>query len=189
MSAPLSKAVFGGVLALGLWSVIGCGGGSPSDVVLPDAVDVSLLPEGAIAAPSVTLELSAASGRDIGIAVQAVGLAGATGVAFELDYDPAVLEFVGIGPGTFFGQGGVVGAENVEGAPGKLVGVAGSVDQSPFQGTGLLLTLQFRLRQLRDGETTLIFGVPQSLVYGTDGAAGAQSFTGARLLMRIRAPN
>jgi hypothetical protein len=171
-------------------SWLGCGGGSPSDVVLPDQVDVTLTPLEAPVPRSVGLELAAASGRDLSLQVVGQGLEAATGVAFELRYDPGFLEFTGAGPGTFFGPAAVVGASVVEAAPGRLVGVAAGADQVQGRsGSGTLLTLQFRLRQLRDVDLPLIFEVPESLVYGPDGVAGQHVFTSAQLISRIRAPS
>ena len=184
-TVPRLGGAAGVVLVLAL--ALGCGGGSPSDVVPPDEVDVSISPVQQPAARSLRLELAAASGPDLGIQLVGQDLEGATGVAFELRYDDAFLEFTGAGPGTFFGSNAVLGANVVETAPGVLVGVAATPDQANgVNGSGTLLTLQFQLRQLRDNETLLSFGVPQSLVYGPGGVAGNHSFTDARLVTRIR---
>jgi hypothetical protein len=180
LAATLSGALLGG---------LACGGGSPSDIVLPQEVDVSLAPLDAPGPHSIGLELAAASGRDVSVRVTGRALEEATGVAFELQYDTDLLELVGPDPGTFFGPSGVTGAADVDGVQGRLVGVAAKADQATgSSGDGTLLTLRFRLRQLRDADSDLIFGVPQSLVYGPAGVAGQHSFTGARLSTRIRAP-
>ena len=166
----------------------GCGGGSPSDVVLPDEVDVTLASTEEPVPRSVELGLASAEGDDVGVQVLARDVDASTGVAFELRYDPTFLEFRSAGPGTFFGGTSVQGANVVETQPGVLVGVTAAEDQTaPQSGSGTLLTLQFRLRQLRDGQTDLQFAVPESQVYGTNGVAGQHSFTSARLVTRIRA--
>jgi hypothetical protein len=187
--APVDSAslLAGTVVAAALW--LGCGGGSPSDVVLPQEVDVTLVPQQDLVPRTVNLDLAAASGRDLSVRLLGTELEGVTGVAFELRYDPVLLEFRGVGPGTFFGQGAVLGAEVVEAAPGRLVGVAAGADQTVGRsGSGSLLTLQFRLLQLRDGETPLGFGAPESRAYDAAGTAGQHAFIGARLVTRIRAP-
>jgi hypothetical protein len=178
----------GGLAALAaLW--VGCGGGSPSDVVLPEDVDVTLEPIGTPAAHDVGFTLGGKDGREITLMVAGTGLAGATGVAFELHYDPDFLDFVSASSNAFFGSGSVSTARPVQGAAGVLVGVAAATDQTTGRnGSGALVTLRFRLRELRDGETDLIFGVPQSLVYAPAGVAGEHTFTGGRLVTRIRAP-
>jgi hypothetical protein len=71
----------------------------------------------------------------------------------------------------------------------RIVGVAAASDQSTGRsGSGSLLSLRFRLRELRDAQVDLIFGVPQSEVYSPAGAAGQHTFTGGRLETRIRPP-
>lgn len=180
------------LLAIALSAVAGagCGGGSPSDIVPPGAVDVVLSPLTEVPPGSVSLELAGASGRDLSIRVEAVQLDSMAGVAFELRYDPALLDFTGIAPGVFLGADAVLGANVVEAAPGLLVGVATLPDPSILRsGSGGLLTLLFRLKQLRDAETTLVFGVPQSTVYARGGPAEGDGFTGARLVTLIRPPS
>lgn len=177
------------VLAAALLAVPACGGGSPSDVVLPDEVDVTLAALDESVPRSVELGLASAEGAEVGIQVLARELETSTGVAFELNYDPTFLEFRSAGPGTYFGATSVQGADVVETQPGVLVGVSANEDQGATRnGSGTLLTLQFRLRQLRDAETDLVFGFPESQVYGVSGVAGQHSFSSARLVTRIRAP-
>lgn len=186
------RATLAGILAVALSAVsgTGCGGGSPSDIVPPGAVDVVLTPLTEVLPGSVSLELAGASGRDLSIRVEAVQLDSVAGVAFELRYDPALLDFTGIAPGVFLGAEAVLGANVVEAAPGVLVGVATLPDPSVLRsGSGALLTLLFRLEQLRDAETTLVFGVPQSTVYARGGPAEGDGFTGARLVTLIRPPS
>lgn len=178
----LALAAAGGLLA-------GCGGGSPSDVVLPGDVDVTLVSLEEPGAHAVGLELGPVSGRELTVRVVGIDLENATGVAFELGFDPMLLEFEESGPGSFFGQGSVRGVNVVEGSPGRLVGVAAAPDQSqPQSGNGPLVTLQFQLKQLRDDSVDLIFAVPASLVYGPAGVAGQHTFSSAQLTTRIRPP-
>ena len=168
---------------------LGCGGGSPSDIVPPGAVDVTLVLLDEPVPRSVQLELASAEGLDVTLRVVGAELEDATGVAFELEYDPALLEFRGAEPGGLFGPGAAVGAGIVQGAPGRLVGVSARADQTQgLSGSGAVATLNFRLKQLRDSESTLIFGVPESLVYGPAGVAGQHAFLTARLVTRIRPP-
>jgi hypothetical protein len=179
----------GAALVIFLLQAVGCGGGSPSDVVLPEEVDVTLLSAAPVGPKTVSLDLASANGRDVGLRVLATDFAAVTGVAFEVAYDDALLEFVGAGPGTFFGEANVSGADVVEDSPGRVVAVAAGTDQTVARdGGGTLLTLQFRLKRLRDGETPLSFGVPQSLVYGPAGVADGYVFTAASLITRIREP-
>jgi hypothetical protein len=167
---------------------LGCGGGSPSDVLLPSLVEVTFDGPRAPEARSIVLELASASGRDVAVNVVAVGLEEVTGVAFELDYDPALLEFVGSAPGVFFGPTAVARAAVVEAAPGRLVGVSASPEQTQTRsGSGTVLTLAFQLRQLRDAESVLAFRSPESQIYGTGGSLEARAFTGGRLVTRIQA--
>jgi hypothetical protein len=129
------------------------------------------------------------SGRQITLQVSGAGLEAATGVAFELRYDPELLEFTGSSAGTFFGGDAATGAAVVEADGSLLVGVAAASDQATGRnGSGSLITLRFDLRELRDDQVDLLFGVPQSEVYGPAGVAGQHTFTGARLETRIRAP-
>jgi hypothetical protein len=168
-------------------SIVACGGGSATDVVLPESVTVTFdgLPGGA---RSVGLQLVSATDREMEVNVVATSLEHVTGVAFELDYDPGLLEFVESTPGSFFGAGGLARAAAVEGAPGQLVGVAAAADQSEDRsGSGVLLTLAFRLRELRDADSQLTFRLPESEVYGAPGFTTAQEFANARLITRIRA--
>jgi hypothetical protein len=66
--------------------------------------------------------------------------------------------------------------------------VAAAVDQATGRnGAGSLVTLRFDLRELRDAQVDLLFGLPQSEVYGPAGVAGQHTFTGGRLETRIRA--
>jgi hypothetical protein len=188
-SGPRRACVFLAALAT-LWSAAACGGGSPSDIVLPEEVEVSLTPVASPASRAVTLTLAATTGRDLSLQLVAVELAEATGVAFELSFDPALLEFRGLGPGAYFGENAVLGSDVVEDLAGHIVGVAGAADQSAGRsGSGTLLTLQFRLRQLRDGQSTLTFELPQSIVYGVAGPSSEHTFVGARLDTRIREPS
>jgi hypothetical protein len=156
--------------------------------VTPRAVSVSLQPLESSSLPAVSLELAAVSGADLALELSGSSLEEATGVVFELRYDPALLEFTGLGPGTFFGDGAKLGADVTEEEPGVLVGVAAAPDPVEGRtGSGALLTLGFRLRQLRDAETTLVFGSAESAVYGPTAIAGQHAFVGARLVTRIRA--
>lgn len=169
---------------------LGCGGGSPSDILNPSEVDVTLTPIGEPGANSVGLELAGADGPTLSLRVQATGLESATGVAFELRYDTQILEFTGATGGAFFGTGAVAGARVVENEPGKLVGVAAAANQGEGRsGSGTLLTLAFRLKQLRDTQSGLIFGAAESLVYGPAGVAGQHSFSSAQLVTLIRSPS
>ena len=183
------RKVYGALIVVAFASGIGCGGGSPSDIVLPDDVDVTLTPIGAPGAHSVGLELVGKSGRQITLQLSGVGLEAATGVAFELRYDPDLLEFTGSSTGSFFGANPAAGAAVVEADGSLLVGVAAAADQATGRnGSGPLITLRFDLRELRDDQVDLIFGTPQSEVYGPAGVAGQHTFTGGRLETRIRAP-
>ncbi len=177
------------LLAVAVAAGAGCGGGSPSDIVLPQDVDVTLTPLGPPGAHAVGLELAGKNGREITLQLSGAGLEGATGVAFELQYDPDLLEFTGSSPGTFFGGDAATGAAVVEADGRLLVGVAAAADQATGRnGAGPLLTLRFQLRELRDAQVDLLFGLPQSEVYGPAGVAGQHTFTGGRLETRIRAP-
>ncbi|HEY7529166.1 MAG TPA: cohesin domain-containing protein [Gemmatimonadota bacterium] len=181
-----ASPLLAGVLALAL-AAAGCGGGSSSDILSPRGVGVSLQPLETVGLPAVALELAAVSGSELALELSGSGLEGAAGVVFELRYDPALLEFTGVGPGTFFGDGSRIGAEVTETEPGVLVGVAAGSDPGEGRnGSGALLTLGFRLRQLRDAETTLVFGAEESAVYGTETIQGQHAFIGARLVTRIR---
>jgi hypothetical protein len=186
-AVPGTLGVLLALAAAAYW--LGCGGGSPSDVVIPQDVEVTLAPVEVPGPRSVTLALKAASGREIALDLIGLDMENATGVAFDLEYDPNFLEFVGADPGEFFGPGAVAGAGNLEDGPGRLVGVAAVFDQAVGRsGSGALLTFRFRLRELRDGITNLIFEVPQSVVYGPDSSVSQHVFTGARLVTRIRLP-
>jgi hypothetical protein len=184
-----SRVAFIGLMTAALAvvpAILGCGGGSPSDIVLPEQVDVSFIGLQAPAPRSVGLELAASDGRQVSLGVVALELESASGIAFELLYDAAMLEFAGMAPGTFFGSSAVVGASVVEAAPGRLVGVAASSDQaSALNGSGTLLVLSFRLTQLRDAETGFVFAANESLVYGPEGPANGNAFTGGQLVTRI----
>jgi hypothetical protein len=186
-AAP-ARAATGLVVASIVAATAACGGGSPSDIVTPRAVGVSLQPLETVGLPAVALELSAVSGSELALELPGSGLEDATGVVFELRYDPALLEFTGVGPGTFFGESARLGADVTEAAPGVLVGVAAAPEPDEGRnGSGALLTLGFRLRQLRDAETTLVFGNEESAVYGPETIEGQHAFVGARLVTRIRA--
>jgi hypothetical protein len=176
--------------ALGLvtagW-ILACGGGSASDVLPPESVSVTF--DGPGANPrSVGLQLVSATDRELEVDVVATSLEHVTGVAFELDYDPGLLEFVESTPGSFFGADGLARAAAVEGSPGQLVGVAAAADQrADRSGTGVLVTLSFRLRELRDADSPLTFRLPESQMYGAPGSTMTQDFASARLITRIRA--
>ncbi len=175
------------MLAAASW--LGCGGGSPSDVVVPQEVEVTVAPVELAGPRSITVSLAAASGRELSLDVVGREIEGATGVAFDLDYDPAVLEFTAAEAGPFFGPGAVAGAGVVQDNPSRLVGVATTFDQAAGRsGSGALLRLRFRFKELRDGTTNLFFQIPQSLVYGPDGSLDRHLFTGVRLVTRIRLP-
>jgi hypothetical protein len=175
--------------ALAAAALAGCGGGSPSDLVLPQDVEVTVRPSGVPGPHSVGLEYVAKSGREITLQLSGLSLEAATGVAFEIRFDNALLEFVGSSPGTFFGADAVTGAAVSENDAAVVVGVAAAADQSVGRsGSGPLITLRFRLRELRDAEDDLVFGTPQSQVYGPAGIAGQHTFTGAILTTRIQAP-
>ena len=178
------------LLAAAGWTWTGCGGGSPADTVPPDDVELTLVPLGEPAPRSVGLVLGPRpSTGEVNLELVGAELEAATGVAFELRYDAAFLEFTGVGSAAFFGTDAVWGAEVVEAAPGRLVGVAATPDQTAGRGgSGPVLSLRFRLKQLRDGESSLTFGVPESLVYGPAGVAGQHVFVGAQLVTRIRPP-
>ncbi len=170
-------------------ALAGCGGGSPSDLVLPQDVEVTVRPSGVPGPHSVGLEYVGKNGREITLQLSGVSLEEATGVAFEIRFDDQLLEFAGSSPGTFFGADAVTGAAVSESDAAVVVGVAAAADQSVGRsGSGTLITLRVRLRELRDAENDLVFGAPQSQVYGPAGIAGQHTFTGAVLTTRIQAP-
>jgi hypothetical protein len=180
MLLALALAVLGAGIGLA------CGGGSPTDVVPAVNVNATLVPTQAPGPRSVDLQLASQSGRDVSIRVVGTGFQDVTAVAFELAYDADFVDFAGAGGGTFFGQDAVIGANPVQAAPGRLVGVAAAASQSEGRsGDGTLLTLQFRIKALRDGEMPLIFGGSESLVYGPAGVVANHGFHDARLVTRI----
>jgi hypothetical protein len=185
-----TRSVLGVAWLASVLGWLGCGGGSPADVVLPQTVDVTLtLPETRGREHAVQLDLATVEGNVVQLDVVGLELEQITGVAFELLYEPEFLEFVGFSPGDFFGVTSVEGVRVVQASSEVLVGVAAGADQAaPRNGTGRLVALRFRLRQLRDGETQILFGFPNSTAYGVAGVAGQHSFTNATLLTRIRPP-
>ena len=80
---------------------------------------MTLAPIGSPGAHAVGLELVSKNGREITLQLTGAGLEGATGAAFELRYDPDLLEFTGSSPGSFFGGDAVSGVAAVE-ADGSL---------------------------------------------------------------------
>lgn len=181
------RAVFAlGLAVLGAGIGLACGGGSPTDVVTPVNVDVSLVGNQAPGPRSVDLQLASQSGRDVSIRVVGTGFQDVTAIAFDLSYDPDLVDFTGAGGGAFFGPDAVIGANPVQASPGRLVGVAATSSQAEGRsGDGTLMTLQFRLKALRDGEMPLIFGGSESLVYGPAGVVANHGFHDARLVTRI----
>lgn len=181
------RAVLALVLAaLGAGIGLACGGGSPTDVVTPVDVDVTVVANQAPGPRSVDLQLASQSGRDVSIRVVGTGFQDVTAIAFDLSYDAGLVDFTGAGGGTFFGPDAVVGANPVQVVPGRLVGVAAAVSQAEGRsGDGTLMTLQFRIKSLRDGEMPLIFGGSESLVYGPAGVIANHGFHDARLVTRI----
>lgn len=86
--------------------------------------------------------------------------------AFDVTYDPGVLEFQGASDGTFLNNGGLDGtlfqAALQNGNPGRVtVGMSRVARVRGVSGGGTLLNLRFKA--LRAGTTTLAFADPRAI--------------------------
>lgn len=81
----------------------------------------------------------------------------------ELSYDPKILTFVTISPGTFIPNPQVL-VNSVDTAKGRIsFAVEAGLNESPFKGRGSVATLSFQARGPLGLETTITF-LPKSMV-------------------------
>lgn len=151
-------------LLVGLWAVAGCssgGGGSPS---------VSFSPS----------ESTLAVGDTVEVTVEVKHVKDAYYAAFDLTYDPAVLEFVSGEEGLFFSRSGaedtVFAVAKTVGPPGRLsVGVTRLDGADGVSGGGSLMTLTFQ--GLSQGSSPLTFSQPHGFRDSADEEVPIKTWT------------
>lgn len=156
-----STKIFSVICLLAALTLFGCGsggggsGGSAPSSPQPEA-KVSLSPA-----------LSTVSSGDTFTRTVEVENVGATFyVAFDLTYDPSVIEYMDATEGTFLNQNGLDGTSFQDalqnGTPGRLaVGLTRTGPIGEASGSGTLLSLTFRA--LTPGTTSLAFANPKGL--------------------------
>jgi hypothetical protein len=139
--------------------------------------------------PSITLTASAPTGAGIALAraerstasllvleVRSSQVTGLYGVAFDLTYPSAVLDYTAFRPGDFLAAGGAaVSIQVFESAPGNLVvGVTRVGDVAGADGSGVLLELE--LQAVASGSGSLAFR--ENTAFRADGTPLTVSWAG-----------
>lgn len=155
------------VLALAACGGGGGGGGGPTEPPPPPVPQPQIVytPSSAAGANSVSLASGAAtSASTLFLEVRASQVTDLYGVAFDLTYPSAQLQFVQASPGPMLGAAGSVQA--AAGAAGNLIVGGTHLGNVPgSNGSGVILTLQFNA--IAAGEGTLQFSRNSAL--GSDG--------------------
>jgi hypothetical protein len=144
-----------------VWTLYGCGGGGSDSGPMPATVKVSASPENGTVSSGVTVSRT--------VEVQNIGDTFYT--AFDLTYNPEVIQFVEGTEGTFLSQDGSdetsfqIALEN--GVPGRLtVGLTRMGPIGEVSGTGTLLALTFKA--VGPGASPLAFQDPKGFRNGAN---------------------
>lgn len=142
----------------------GGGGGGPTapPPPPPQTPSITFTASGQAGAGSIALVRQGQGSDRLSLQVSASQVTGLYGVAFDLRFPSAALDFDGFDEGTLLGSGGAdTSIQVVEAPPGNLVVGATRLNTVPgVNGSGVLLTLHFN--SVASGNGSIVFDGPQA---------------------------
>lgn len=145
----------------------------------PGSPEVSFTPASpAPPANSVSLQQDSTSGARLALDVRLTGVENVAAMAFDLVFNPQVMNFAEFSEGDFFSQGGDVSTQVAENPEGRLiVGVALLGASQGVSGDGVAITLVFNA--VSNGGNSFSFENAQLVDPDLNPIAGVQWFGGS----------
>lgn len=178
----LASPTLGGGLLLLLVLCAACGsesGPSEPPPPPPGSPEVSFTPASTTPpANSVSLQQNSTSGARLALDVRLTGVENVAALAFDLVFNPQVMNFAEFSEGDFFASGGDVSTQVAENPEGRLiVGVALLGATEGVSGDGVAITLVFNA--VSNGGSSFSFENAQLVDPDLNPIAGVQWFGGS----------